>query len=137
VKRFKVDQLLVQSAIDFVKERFPSGIEGAAAVYLEDGEILISTAPLVENEAVALCHEVGTICEAYKLNKKIVATVCVSRDEKGFHILTPCGVCQERLWSFGEDLDCAVPQTSDSTKWQSVKLSQLSPHYWRRPFMEK
>lgn len=131
----KVDQKLVQAAIDFVQRRFPNGIEGASAVYLEDGQILISTSPVVTNESVSLCHEVGTICEAYKLDKKIVATVCVSRDEKGFHILTPCGVCQERLWVYGENVNCAVPLPEDSTKWTSVKLGALSPHYWRKPFM--
>jgi cytidine deaminase len=70
------------------------------------------------------------------LNKRILATVCVSRDEKGFHILTPCGVCQERLWTWGGEIDCAVPNRDDSTKWQSIKLKDLSPHYWRLPFME-
>ncbi len=133
----KVDQKLVQAAIDFVRERFPSGVEGAAAMYLEDGQILVSTSPIVENESVALCHETGAICEAYKLNKKVTASVCVSRDEKGFHILTPCGVCQERLWSWGGDVDCAIPKRHDSTQWQSIKLSELSPHYWRRPFMKE
>lgn len=131
----KVDSKLVNAAIDFVKQRFPLGVEGAAAVYLEDGTILISTAPEVVNASVSLCHETGAICEAYKLNKKIVATVCVSRDEKGFHILTPCGVCQERYWLYGGDVDCAVPKSEDSTQWTSVKLSELSPNYWRKPFI--
>ena len=131
----KVDKKLVQAAIDFVNARFPQGVEGAAAMYLEDGRILISTSPHVENESVALCHETGAICEAYKLNKKVTASVCVSRDEKGFHILTPCGVCQERLWSWGGDVDCAIPHPQNSFEWRSVKLSELSPHYWRRPFM--
>lgn len=132
----KVDSNLVNAAIDFVKLRLTSGINGAAAVYLEDGTILISTAPNVVNESVSLCHETGAICEAYKLDKKIVATVCVSQDQKGFHILTPCGVCQERFWVYGGNIDCAVPQQEDSTKWTSVKLSELSPFYWRKPFMK-
>jgi cytidine deaminase len=132
----KVDETLVQSAISFIKQRFPTGVEGAAAVYLEDGQILISTALEVKNESVALCHETGAFCEAYKLNKKVVATVCVSRDENGFHILSPCGVCQERLWLWGGDVDCGVPLPEDSTKWTSVPLSEISGYYWRRPFME-
>jgi len=132
----RVDEKLVQAAVSFINQRFPIGVEGAAAVYLEDGQILISTALEVKSESVALCHETGAFCEAYKLNKKVVATVCVSRDENGFHILTPCGVCQERLWLWGGDVDCGVPHANDSTKWMSVKLSDLSPHYWRKPFME-
>lgn len=132
----KVDSNLVNAAIEFVKQRFPTGVEGAAAVYLEDGTILVSTAPEVVNESVSLCHETGAICDAYKLNKKIVATVCVTRYENEFHILTPCGVCQERYWVYGGDVDCAIPKPEDSTQWTSVKLSALSPNYWRKPFME-
>lgn len=131
----KVDAKLVNAAIEFVNARFPTGIEGAAAMYLEDGSIVVSTAPATVNESVALCHETGALCEAYKLDKKVVATVCVSRDENGFHILTPCGVCQERLWVYGGEVDCAVPKLEDSTQWTSMKLSELSPRYWRRPFM--
>jgi cytidine deaminase len=87
----------------FIRNRFSSeGWAGAAAMYAEDGQILISTSPEVVNASVELCHEVGAICEAYKLSKKITATVCVSRDDKGmFQILTPCGVCQERLMVYG------------------------------------
>lgn len=133
----KVDARLVQAAIDFVTQRFPSGVEGAAAMYLDNGQILISTAPQVENETVSLCHETGAICEAYKLDRRITATVCVSRDDQGFHILTPCGVCQERLWSWGGHVNCAVPLATDSTQWTSVPLSELSPHYWRKPFLGK
>ncbi len=44
-------------------------------MYLEDGQILISTSPQVENESLALCHETGAICEAYKLNKRVTASV--------------------------------------------------------------
>ncbi len=134
----KLDQKLVQAAIDFVNQRFPTGLEvGAAAVYLEDGRILVSTSPRVENESVAVCHEMGAYCEAYKLNQKITASVCVTREQDGFYILTPCGVCQERLWTWGEKVECAVPAGDDPRKWRSIPLSELSPHYWRKPFMKK
>lgn len=129
---------LVQAAIDFVAQRFPTGVEGAAAMYLDDGEIVVSTSPICVNESVALCHETGAICEAYKRNRKIVATVCVSREETGeYYILTPCGVCQERLWAWGGDIDCVIPQAHDPKKWTAVKLSALSPHYWRKPFIDE
>lgn len=134
-----LDQQLIDAAIQFTKQRFPAdkAWEGAAAVRTSDGEILISTAPEVVNPSVELCHEVGAICEAYKLNKKVVATVCVSRDDKGlFHILTPCGVCQERLMFWGDQVEAAVPLDSDSTKWQMKKLKDLQPYYWRKPFLK-
>ncbi len=134
----KVDEKLVQSAMNFMTQRFKTGTAGAAALYLEDGQIIISTAPAGVNDSVSLCHETGAICEAYKLGKNVAATVCVSRDESGkFYILTPCGVCQERLWAWGGNVDCAVPHPDDPSAWRSVKLSALSPHYWRLPFMSE
>jgi cytidine deaminase len=138
MNKVHLDQTLVDAAIAYVERRFPSSEAdaGAAAMYTEDGEILISTALAVANDCVALCHEVGAMCEAYAKNKKIVATVCVNRDEDGrFLILAACGICQERLWYWGEDIEVAVPLDDDSTKWRAVRLAEMSPHYWRKQFM--
>jgi cytidine deaminase len=123
----KLDKALVSSAISFVDSRFSEKKwVGAAAMYTDDGEILISTAPETVNESVSLCHETGAICEAYKLGKRITASVRVSYDDAGkIHILTPCGVCQERLMYWGEDVEVAVPQTDDSTRWQSKTLKDV------------
>ncbi len=125
---------LVQAAISFVQQRFPVGDwVGAAALRTEDGQILVSTAPDFPNASVEVCHETGAICEAFKLGKKVVATVCVSRDERGkFRILSPCGVCQERLFKWGENVQAAVPLDSDSTQWQIKTLKDLQPYYWKK-----
>ncbi len=133
----KLDQALVDAAIAFVNKRFDAhSEEGAAALYTEDGEILISTGnPGSANPAASLCYETGAICEAYKLGKRIVATVCVQRDQKGFfHILTPCGICQERLFYWGADIEAAVPLESDTTKWQMKYLKEIQPYYWHKSF---
>lgn len=47
-----------------------------------------------------LCMETGAILEAHKLNTKVTHTICVAREDENseFTILTPCGVCQERLF---------------------------------------
>ena len=133
-----LDQILVDAAIDFMNRRFPGEAwEGAAAMYTEDGEILVSTSPECVNESVALCHETGAICEAHKLDKRVTASVCVSRDDQNrIHILTPCGVCQERLFFWGDQVQVAVPLESDSTRWEAKTLKQVQPHYWRRPFLK-
>ncbi len=133
-----LDSRLVEAAKGFIKARFPTETwAGAAAMYTEDGQLLISTAPESVNLSVELCHETGAICEAHKLNKRVTATVCVSRDDKGnFLILTPCGVCQERLLYWGQDVQAAVPSDNDSTKWQMKTLSELQPYYWRKPFLQ-
>jgi cytidine deaminase len=133
-----LDQRLVDAAIDFTNTRFPGeAYEGAAAMYTADGDILISTALDVANDSVAICHETGAFCEAYAKNKRITATVCVTRDEEGrFLILGLCGVCQERMWYWGGDVEVAVPLEDDNTKWRSVMLKEMDPFYWRKPFMK-
>jgi cytidine deaminase len=132
-----IDQKLVSAAIQFVEQRFPPDKEwaGAAAMYLADGRILISTAPDAFNPSVEICHETGAICEAFKLDERVVATVCVSRDRTGkFRILSPCGVCQERLMIWGPDVEAAVPDDNDPTKWLVKTLGELQPFYWRKQF---
>lgn len=134
----KLDAKLVAAAKEYIEKRFPDqSWAGAAAMYTDDGSLLVSTAPGVVSASVELCHEVGAICDAYKLNQKVTATVCVSRDDKGeFHILTPCGVCQERLMFWGDEIECAVPSPQDSTKWEVRRLKDLQPYYWRNPFLK-
>lgn len=46
---------------------------------LVDGTVITSIAPKVRNPAVETCHETGALCEAYKLDKDVVASVCVIR----------------------------------------------------------
>ena len=135
----KLDQKLVEAAKSFVLTRFGNeSWAGAAAMYTEDGQILVFTSPGCVNTSVELCHEAGAICEAYKLDKRITATACVSRDDKGvFHILTPCGVCQERLMYWGNEVTAAVPQPQNSTLWESKSLKDLQPYYWRKPFFKE
>ena len=135
----RLDQKLVDTAISFVQKRFPTEPwAGAAAMYTNDGQILISTSPECVNDSVSLCHETGAICEAHKLDKKVTASVCVSRDDQGrFHILTPCGVCQERLYVWGDNVEVAAPIDSDSTQWQMKLLKEVQPFYWRKPFLEE
>ena len=134
----KLDEKLVQACKDFINERFPNSeeVEGAAAMYTEDGELLISTAPEVFNDGASLCHEVGAICDAYKNNKKITASVCVSKEEDGSYIIfTPCGICQERLYHWGSNVEVAVPKKGDTSQWESKKLSEVQPYYWAKPFL--
>lgn len=134
MSRPHLDQRLIDTAIAFVERRFPGEPwAGAAAIYTEEGDILVSTAPEVVNDAVSLCHEVGAICEAYAKARKVVASVCVSRAEDGrFVILPACGVCQERFWYWGGTVEVAVPLDGDGTRWKAVRLSEMSPHYWRK-----
>ncbi len=73
------------------------------------------------------------MCEAYAKGKRITATVCVSRQADGRFIIFPlCGVCMERMWLWGGDVEIAVPLDDDNTKWRAVALKDANPTYWRK-----
>ncbi|MCR8855419.1 cytidine deaminase [Lysinibacillus fusiformis] len=111
-----IEKKLYEAAVQLVEKRYPSGWGGAAALYSEDGHILTSVAPEVINAATELCMETGAILEAHKLNTKVTHSICVARENETskFVVLTPCGVCQERLFYWGENVKAAVTN-SDGT----------------------
>ena len=140
MKDMWLDQKLVDAAVDLMSEVFPSGPGGAAALRTEDGTILISVGlEGVLHDSANVCHETGAILEAFKLRKKVVASVCVWRESGNspILILSPCGMCQERLRIWGEDVEAAVPLSEDATKWQSKTLKELEPYYWGNVFNKK
>ena len=128
-----LDDRLVEAAISQAKTRFPTGSGGAAALYLSDGRVLTSVCFDSPNDKVDLCHETGAICEAYRLNLPVTASACVGRRSENdpFIILTPCGVCQERLALWGLDVEVAVPVPGSPHQWEVKTLREVQPHYWR------
>ena len=128
-----VDQALIDAAIQQALARFPVGYAGAAAVRLDTGQILTSVCFDPPNTTAALCHEVGALCEANRLGARVIAAACVSRSgpDRPFLILAPCGICQERLALWGRDVEVAVAVPARPGLWESKRLSELQPHYWR------
>lgn len=130
----------MDAAIHLIEARLP-GQEwaGAAAIRLDDGSVLTSTAPKALNPAVELCHETGALCEAYKLGRSVVASVCVIRSDQhgAFWILAPCGVCQERLFAHGPAVAVAVPHPGDPRRWRSLRLDEVQPHWWQTVFPDE
>ncbi len=131
-----IEQLLFDTAIQFVKQRYPSGWGGCAVMRLSSGDIITSVAPDIKLEALGLCMEVGAILEAHKRNLSVTHSICVSRDDENsdFKILTPCGICQERLGFWGHDVNVAV--TTDDNILKFVKLRELQPYHWSKAFGE-
>jgi cytidine deaminase len=123
--RMRLDQNLVDAARDLLERRFPG-----------DGDVLTSVFFEPEWGSGMLCAETGAICEAEKLGKRVTASVCVSRlsGEDPVLILTPCGICQERLFHWGPDLEVAVPDPADSTRWMARTLKEVQPYYWVNAF---
>lgn len=139
-----VDAELVEAAISLMRTRFGPAVDGApagaAASRLVDGMVLTSVAPDVPNAAVALCHEVGAICEAHKLGGRVVASVCVidaPSGSAGHWVLAPCGVCQERPLAHGPEVEVGVPDLADPGKWRTPRLRDLQPHWFGRVFQDE
>ena len=128
-----IDQSLVDAAIAQALQRYPDGYTGAAAVRTASGKVITSVAFDAPHGGVSLCHKTGAFCEANRLDEKVVASVCVSRSEPGrpFLILAPCGICQERLAVWGADVEVAVAVAGKPDQWESKRLSDINPHYWR------
>jgi len=131
-----VDQTLVEAAISLLQHRFPNAGGIAAAMYTAEGQLLTSVVFEPEWGGGGLCAETGAICEATKLNQRITASVCVSRlsSTAPILILTPCGICQERLFHWGGDVEVGVPVVDNPTQWESRPLREVQPYYWVNAF---
>ncbi len=122
---------MLEKAVSFLEQRYGKSKAGGVAVLrTEDGQYLISVWPECNNSSADLCAEVGAICEAHKLNVKITHSLCVCRqkDNEPYEILSPCGICQERLFYFGGSLKCAISTKDNSVVFKT--LNELQPYYW-------
>ena len=131
-----IEKILYDAVIHLIQKRYPEGWGGAAAMALEDGTILTSVAPDVINASTELCMETGAILEAHKLNQKITHSICVARDDKksAFKILSPCGVCQERLFYWGPGVKVAVTLPGNELVFKT--LSEVQPYHWTAAYEE-
>lgn len=129
-----IEQTLYDTAVRFIQTRYPTGWGGAAVIHTADGRDLISVAPEVQNAGAELCIETGAICEAHKWNAKVTHCICVVRDDENSEckVLTPCGICQERLRWWGVDVMVGV--TTDDHTLKFVRLGELMPYYWLRAY---
>ena len=125
-----VEMDLYNAAVDLIQRRYPQGWGGAAAVRTSSGRMLTSVAPDTKNDALALCMEVGAYLEAHKLDESVTHSLCIYRDDEdsSFKILTPCGICQERLVHWGGDTLAAVTNSDNKLIFKSVR--ELQPFHW-------
>src|SRR5699024_627856 len=75
---------------------------------------------------------------AYRLNQRIVASVCLHRQSGGrIVVLSPCGVCRERLAVHGPDVVVAVAHRQDPTVIVWKPLKDVLPDYWMTAFPDE
>ncbi|HZO80022.1 MAG TPA: cytidine deaminase [Solirubrobacteraceae bacterium] len=139
----RADEADLSAAVDacrsLIGERFhDEDGRGAAAMLLDDGTILTGTAPDAVNPSVEVCHEVEPYCAAFRLGRSIVASVCLHREPGGRTVvLSPCGVCRERLAVHGPNVLVAVAAAEDPTLVVWKPLKEVLPDYWMMAFPDE
>ncbi|NUO58561.1 MAG: cytidine deaminase [Hamadaea sp.] len=133
-----LDQKLVDAAIAQLEQRWPADEPGgAAAMYLDDGQIVTSVGLDNINGGVTLCGETGSIIQAYTLGRRVTASAYVYRNAEGrLGVLAPCGICQERLAMWGPDVQVAVPDKVQPAGWAMRTLAEVHPYYWAKEFAD-
>ncbi len=129
-----IAQELYAAVKKLIEHRYPSGWGGAAAIRVEDGTIYTSVAPDVINASTELCIETGAILQAHKFNKKVTHCICVAREDEDseLKVLSPCGVCQERLFYWGPQVQCAITNSEQVVIFKP--LSELQPYHWTEAY---
>ena len=129
-----MEKILFDKVTKFIKERYPEGWGGAAIMKTEQGSYLMSVALESANASAGLCMETGAMCEAQKLNEKITHSLCVTRDDEKspFKVLTPCGICQERLSYWGNDVLVGI--TNESKQVVFKQMNEINLYHWTKAY---
>jgi cytidine deaminase len=125
-----IGKSLFNKAVELIEIRYPTGWGGAAAVRVASGKILVSVAPDVKNDGLSLCMEVGAYLEAHKLNEAVTHSLCICREDEHseYLILSPCGICQERLVHWGGDVLAAISTPNNQLEFKTLR--ELMPYHW-------
>lgn len=125
-----MEEELLEAAKNLILLRYPTGFGISAALATSSGRILTSVSPDTKNDALSLCAEVGSCLEAHKINEPITHSVCIYRENENseFIVLTPCGICQERLCHWGGSVKVAVSNIEKSLIFKPLR--ELMPFHW-------
>lgn len=130
MRDFSVENEMYRRAVELIERRYPTGWGGAGVVHTEKGHYFTSVCIDTANSSAILCIETGAMLEAHKYNERVTHCLCLVRDDETapFKVLSPCGICQERLRFWGEDVQVAV--TTPDNALLFVPLGELQPYHW-------
>lgn len=129
-----VEKEMYQKAVELIEKRYPSGWGGAGVVHTANGNYYTSVSIETANASAVLCIETGAMLEAHKYNEKVTHCMCLVRDNENsaYRVLSPCGICQERLRYWGDDVQVAVTNRNNDIKF--VELKVLQPYHWTNAY---
>ena len=134
MRDFMIEREMRRLAIELIEKRYPTGWGGAGVVHTANGNFYTSVCIDTANASAILCIETGAMLEAHKYNEKVTHCLCLIRDDENapYRVLSPCGICQERLRYWGEDVLVGVTTEDNSLKF--VRLGELMPYYWGKAY---
>ena len=129
-----IEREMYCQAVALIEKRYPIGWGGAGVIHTANGHYFTSVSIDTANASAILCIETGAILEAHKYNEKVTHCMCLIRDDENskYRVLSPCGICQERLRYWGEDVQVAVTTENEKTKF--VELKELQPYHWTNAY---
>lgn len=137
MRDYTIENIMFQKAKELIEHRYPTGWGGAAVIRTEKNHYFTSVAIETANASASLCIEVGAMCEAHKFNEKVTHCLCITRDDENspYKVLSPCGICQERLRFWGTDVQVGV--TSEQEEILFVELKELQPYHWSKAYPDE
>ena len=134
MRDFEIEKEMYRRAVELINRRYPVGWGGAGVVHTATGNYFTSVSIDTANASANLCIETGAMLEAHKFNEKVTHCMCLVRDDEKspYKVLSPCGICQERLRFWGEDVQVAV--TTEDGSLLFVTLGELQPYHWTKAY---
>ena len=134
MRYYEIEQELYRKAVELIEKRYPTGWGGAGVVHTSKGNYYTSVSIDTANASAVVWILLGALRVAHKYNEKVTHCMCLTRDDENspFKVLSPCGICQERLRYWGEDVQVAVTTSEDTIKF--VELRELQPYHWTNAY---
>lgn len=134
MRNYEVENEMYRLAVQLIETRYPTGWGGAGVVRTANGHFYTSVSIETANASAIVCIELGAMLEAHKYNEKVTHCLCLIRNDEHseFKVLSPCGICQERLRYWGEEVQVAV--TTADTGLKFVELRELQPYHWTNAY---
>lgn len=134
MRDYEIENEMYRRAVELIEKRYPVGWGGAGVVRTSKGNYYTSVSIETANASAVVCIELGAMLEAHKYNEKVTHCMCLIRDDESspYRVLSPCGICQERLRYWGEEVQVAV--TTGEEKIRFVELKELQPYHWTKAY---
>lgn len=130
MRDLEIERTMYRKAVELIERRYPTGWGGAGVVHTANGNYYTSVSIETANASAVICIETGAMLEAHKYGERVTHCMCLIRDDEHspYRVLSPCGLCQERLRFWGTGVQVAV--TTSEPELCFVELRELQPYHW-------